>query len=79
MTSRLNTRIERLDARETPKSSAKLPLADFRHLAEGLFRQKNRGDGPRSLRKLPPMQTYPRTRKLANGMVRRRISGCTEV
>jgi hypothetical protein len=38
MTSRLKARIERLErfeCRETPKSGAKLPLAVFRHLADG--------------------------------------------
>ena len=38
MRSRLKTRIERLEgfqSRETPKSGDKLPLAVFRHLADG--------------------------------------------
>jgi hypothetical protein len=38
MRSRIKTRIERLEgfqSRETPKSGDKLPLAVFRHLADG--------------------------------------------
>ena len=53
MTSRLKTRIERLEgfqSRETPKSGDKLPFAVLRHSLMGRFRRRNRGDGPRSLR-----------------------------
>ena len=37
MTGRLKTRIERLESRVMPEPGDKLPLAVFRHLADGLL------------------------------------------
>src|ERR1700688_871032 len=50
MTSRLRTRIERVERRVMPEPGDKLPLTVFRRFADGQFRTENSRGGRRSLR-----------------------------